>query len=75
MAIPKYNELYPNVLNVLSDGKEHSIHEIDEIISDQLNLTEEDAKPFAKNILLCEAIAFFNSLYKYIFLSNNIVFI
>lgn len=22
MAIPKYNELYPNVLNVLSDGKE-----------------------------------------------------
>lgn len=27
MAIPKYNELYPNVLNVLSDGKEHSIHE------------------------------------------------
>ena len=42
MAIPKYNELYPNVLNVLSDGKEHSIHEIDEIISDQLNLTEEE---------------------------------
>lgn len=42
MAIPKYNELYPNVLNVLSDEKEHSIHEIDEIISDQLNLTEEE---------------------------------
>ena len=42
MAIPKYNELYPNVLKVLSDEKEHSIHEIDEIISDQLNLTEEE---------------------------------
>lgn len=42
MAIPKYNELYPNVLKVLSDEKEHSIHEIDDIISDQLNLTEEE---------------------------------
>ena len=42
MAIPKYNELYPSVLKALSDEKEHSIHEIDEIISDQLNLTEEE---------------------------------
>lgn len=42
MAIPKYNELYPNVLKVLSDEKEHSIHDIDDIISDELNLTEEE---------------------------------
>ena len=42
MAIPKYNELYPNVLKVLSDGKEYSTSEIDEIISGQLNLTEEE---------------------------------
>ena len=42
MAIPKYKELYPNVLRILSDEKEHSIHEIDELISDELNLTEEE---------------------------------
>lgn len=42
MAIPKYTELYPNVLKVLSDGKEHSIHEIKEIILDELNLTEDE---------------------------------
>lgn len=42
MAIPKYNELYPNVLNVLSDGNEYSTRDMDEIIIDQLNLTEEE---------------------------------
>ena len=42
MAIPKYNELYPNVLGVLSDGNEYSTRDLDEIIVNQLNLTEEE---------------------------------
>lgn len=42
MSIPKYNELYPNVLKVLSDGKEYSTRDMDEIISNQLNLSEEE---------------------------------
>ena len=42
MAIPKYNELYPNVLEVLSDGKEYSTRDMDNIIIPTLNLTDEE---------------------------------
>lgn len=42
MAIPKYNELYPNVLSVLSDGNEYSTKDMDEIIINQLDLTEDE---------------------------------
>ena len=42
MAIPKYKELYPNVLNVLLDGKEYSTRKMDDIIIPTLNLTNEE---------------------------------
>ena len=42
MAIPKYKELYPNVLEVLSDGKEYSTRKMDDIIIPSLNLTNEE---------------------------------
>ena len=42
MPIPKYNELYPNVLKVLSDGNEYSTRSMDNIIIPTLNLTEEE---------------------------------
>lgn len=42
MAIPRYRDLYPNVLKVLSDGKEYSTRELDDIIIPTLNLTEEE---------------------------------
>ena len=42
MAIPKYNELYPNVLKVLSDGKEYSTRKMDDIIIPTLGLTNEE---------------------------------
>lgn len=42
MAIPKYNELYPNVLQVLFDGQEYSTRKMDDIIIPTLNLTDEE---------------------------------
>lgn len=42
MAIPKYNELYPNVMQVLSDGNEYSTRKMDDIIIPTLNLTTEE---------------------------------
>ena len=42
MAIPKYNELYVPLLNLLSNQKVYNMHEVYEIISDELNLTDEE---------------------------------
>ena len=42
MAIPKYNELYPNVMQVLSDGNEYSTRKMDDIIIPSLNLTNKE---------------------------------
>lgn len=42
MAIPKYNELYPFVLNFLSDREEHTRRELYEKIAEALALSEED---------------------------------
>ena len=44
MAIPKYDEMYNEVLNTLKDGKEHSIREIREDIIKCFNLSEEELK-------------------------------
>lgn len=42
MAIPKYNELYVPLLNLLSDKKIYDMHDVYAILSDQLELTEEE---------------------------------
>lgn len=42
MAIPRYNELYNNVLTELSDEKEYRTRDLKEIITNKLNLTEEE---------------------------------
>lgn len=42
MTIPKYDELYNVVLKVLSDGKNYNNNDIVKIVSDELNLSEEE---------------------------------
>ena len=42
MAIPRYNELYNDVLRELSDEKEYKTRDIKEIITNKLDLTEEE---------------------------------
>ena len=42
MAIPKYNELYNDVLQFLSDNKEYHTRYVKEAISDSLNLTDSE---------------------------------
>lgn len=42
MTIPKYNEIYNDVLYVLSDGKEHNHHEIADTVAYNINLSKED---------------------------------
>ena len=42
MAIPKYNELYDYVIGILADGEEYSGKMMDELIIDQLYLTDEE---------------------------------
>ena len=44
MAIPKYNELFGDVLRVLSDEKQYKTTDLKEIISNQLDLTDEERK-------------------------------
>lgn len=42
MAIPKHDELYDYVIDILADGEEYSVQLMDELIIDQLNLTDEE---------------------------------
>lgn len=42
MAIPKHDELYDYVIGILADGEEYSVQLMDELIIDQLNLTDEE---------------------------------
>ena len=42
MAIPKYNELFNDVLSELSDKNEYKTSQLKEIISNKLDLTEEE---------------------------------
>lgn len=42
MVVPKYNELYNDVLYVLSDGKEHNHRELADTVADNISLTNED---------------------------------
>lgn len=42
MAIPKYNELYDYVIGILADGEEYSGKMMDELIIEQLYLTDEE---------------------------------
>ena len=44
MAIPRYNELFGDVLRVLSDKKEYKTTNLKEIIANQIDLTEEERK-------------------------------
>ena len=44
MAIPKYNELFGDVLRVLSDEKQYKTTDLKEIISNHLDLTDEERK-------------------------------
>ena len=44
MAIPRYNELFGDVLRVLSDKKEYKTTNLKEIIANQLDLTDEERK-------------------------------
>lgn len=42
MVVPKYNELYNNVLYVLSEGKEHNHRELTDTVANNISLTNED---------------------------------
>lgn len=42
MAIPKYNDLFSDVLEVLLDKNEHRTRDVKEIISNKLDLTDEE---------------------------------
>ena len=42
MTIPKYNEMYLDVLNILKDGEQYTRKNLAYIIADNLNLTEEE---------------------------------
>lgn len=42
MTVPKYNELYKPLLEVLADGKPHSQRELTNIIGEKLSLSEDD---------------------------------
>ena len=42
MAIPKFDELFNDVLELLSDRKEYRTREVKEVISNNLDLTEEE---------------------------------
>ena len=44
MSIPKYNELFSDVLRVLSDEKEYKTKDLKEIIANQLDLTDDERK-------------------------------
>lgn len=44
MAIPQYKEFFQAILEVLSDEKYHKSKEIDEMVSDMFNLTDEERK-------------------------------
>ena len=44
MAIPRYNELFGDVLRVLSDKKEYKTTNLKEIIANQLDLTDGERK-------------------------------
>ena len=53
---PKYNELYREFLEIISDGKEHSVQEIRSIIAKKRNIS-----PEALNILLDSGHNLFNN--------------
>lgn len=42
MAIPKFNDLFNDVLELLSDKKEYRTRDVKEIISNKLDLTDEE---------------------------------
>lgn len=42
--VPKYNEIYREILIALKDRQEHSFKELKELVADILNLSEEDRK-------------------------------
>lgn len=49
MALPKYDEFYRLVLNVLQDGKSHSMKEVRNSIAQTLQLTEQDLSETLSN--------------------------
>jgi restriction system protein len=49
MALPKYDEFYRLVLNVLQDGKSHSMKEVRNLIAQTLQLTEQDLSETLSN--------------------------
>ena len=49
MALPKYDEFYRLVLNVLQDGKSHSMKEVRNSIAQTLHLTEQDLSETLSN--------------------------
>lgn len=42
MAVPKYHQFFPSVINCLGDGKIHTIQEINEYCINELKLSEQD---------------------------------
>lgn len=46
MAIPKYDQLYRAVLDLMQDGKQRTVKEIKSYLSVNLKLTEEDLKTY-----------------------------
>ena len=42
MAIPKFNDLFNDILELLSDKKEYKTRDVKEIISNKLDLTDEE---------------------------------
>ena len=49
MALPKYDEFYRLVLNVLQDGKSHSMKEVRNLIAQTLQLTVQDLSETLSN--------------------------
>ncbi len=44
MAVPKYNEFFPDFMEFLSDGNEHAVQEVRDYLAGIFNLSDEDMR-------------------------------
>ena len=58
MAVPKYNEFFPSILNCLSDGNIHTLKNIREYCISAFSLSENDQKEQLEKLLNDSAIEF-----------------
>lgn len=60
MAIPKYDEMYPAILSLLSDGAPHSMKELYAFVANELGVTKEECRellPSGKQTVLVNRVA------------------